>query len=228
VRGERLYRTGDLGCYRPDGSIQIHGRADFQLKVNGYRIEAGEVETRLVSLDAVRQAVVVSQEGTHGDRLTAHLVPAGATRPADDELHQALRTHLPDYMIPAKIVWHESLPLTKNGKVDRVTLMAGPTIVDKPEPRGEHSVATSENVATSEVERTLAELWESVLLIRPVDLEARLYDLGGDSIAAARIIVGARKLFGVSLPFHELREVDTVRAMAARISAMRAQNLQAG
>ncbi len=126
TRGERLYRTGDLGRYLPDGSIDITGRSDFQIKVNGYRIEAGEVETRLAAIGAVKQAAVVRQAGARGDRLVAHLVPAGDVRPADDEIRTALREHLPDYMTPSSVVWHDSLPLTRNGKVDRGSLAALP------------------------------------------------------------------------------------------------------
>ena len=84
-RGERLYRTGDIGRYLPNGEIAILGRSDFQIKVNGYRIEAGEVETRLAALAAISQAAVVGQTGAHGARLVAHLVPeraAAGRRPA--------------------------------------------------------------------------------------------------------------------------------------------------
>src|SRR4029077_20791052 len=76
TRGMRLYRTGDLSRYLPDGSIDIAGRSDFQIKINGYRIEAGEIETRLASIGAVKQAAVVRQAGARGDRLVAHLVAA--------------------------------------------------------------------------------------------------------------------------------------------------------
>ncbi|GAB3998679.1 hypothetical protein GCM10029992_25140 [Glycomyces albus] len=123
--GERLYRTGDLGRYRPDGTIDILGRADFQIKVNGYRIEAGEVETRLVALDTVAQAAVVARQGANGAILVAHLVPAEpATRPRLADVRQALGADLPDYMIPAALVWHEALPLNRNRKVDRAALAA--------------------------------------------------------------------------------------------------------
>src|SRR6185503_18070295 len=86
VRGERIFRTGDLGRYLPDGSIAILGRSDFQIKLNGYRIEAGEVETQLVAMPSIAQAVVVRQSGARGDRLVGHLVAAGADRPSEDEI----------------------------------------------------------------------------------------------------------------------------------------------
>ncbi|HET8680766.1 MAG TPA: non-ribosomal peptide synthetase, partial [Micromonosporaceae bacterium] len=213
-RGERLYRTGDIGRYLPDGSIEILGRSDHQVKVNGYRIEAGEVETRLVAVGAVGQAVVVRQEGARGDRLVAHLVGAGEERPPDAALRQELRTHLPEYMVPSVFVWHERLPLTRNGKVDRARLGAAPPgdapAAAAPVPAGR---------AGSELEQALAQLWASVLKVAQVAPDDDFNELGGDSIAAARIITGVRKQFGVTIPMHRLPEVATVRAMAAYLAS---------
>jgi pyochelin synthetase len=212
-RGERLYRTGDLGRYLPDGDIEILGRSDFQIKVNGYRIEAGEVETRLVAIDAVKEAVVVRQPGAHGDRLVAHLVPAGDDRASDEALKGRLREHLPEYMTPSVYVWHESLPLTRNAKVDRAKLTAmAPTAP---------ASGTRSGGPATEVERELAGLWGSILRVAEVDPDGDFYDLGGDSLAAARILTGVRKRFGVSITLDRLHEVQTVRAMAACVEAAR-------
>lgn len=213
VRGERLYRTGDLGRYLPDGDIEILGRSDFQIKVNGYRVEAGEVETRLTAIDAVKEAVVVRQPGAHGDRLAAHLVPAGDERAGDEELKRALREHLPEYMTPSVYVWHESLPLNRNAKVDRAKLAAM-----APAPSG---AGTRSGGPVTEVERELAGLWASILRVAEVDPDGDFYDLGGDSLAAARILTGVRKRFGVSITLDRLYEVQTVRAMAACVEAAR-------
>jgi amino acid adenylation domain-containing protein len=213
-RGERLYRTGDLGRWLPTGEIEILGRSDFQIKVNGYRIEAGEAETRLVALDGVRHAVVARQEGMHGDRLVAHLVPDSGPRRADTDVRDALREHLPEYMVPSTLYWHDSLPLTRNGKVDRARLavMAGPGPA-----QGQAGPAPD-----SELERKVAELWSSVLGLPGVDATSNFYDLGGDSLGAARVLAGVRKRFGVGLTLDQLSQVETVRAMAARIAAAQA------
>jgi pyochelin synthetase len=218
-RAERMYRTGDLGRYLPDGSIEILGRSDFQIKVNGYRIEAGEVETRLVALDAVKQAAVVRQAGVRGDRLVAHLVPAGPDRAADDEIRGRLREHLPEYMTPSVFVWHEALPLTRNGKVDRARLTATEA------PVGGAAAAGAPRAAgpATETEKSLTELWASILHVEEaaIDLDGNFYDLGGDSLAAARILTGVRKRFGVSITLDRLYEVETVRTMAACVEAAR-------
>ncbi|MFJ5259389.1 amino acid adenylation domain-containing protein [Streptomyces sp. NPDC088387] len=221
-RGVRLYRTGDLGRYLPSGELDIVGRADFQLKVNGYRIEAGEVETRLVALPGVRQAVVVRGPGGRGDRLVAHLVPSdpgrqvpdGERRGVADELRAALRDRLPEYMVPSAVVWHDSLPLTGNGKVDRARLADG----DVPEAA---PVVSGDTAPAEGVERELAELWASVLKVPEVDALTPLTDIGADSLAAARILAGVRKRYKVTIPLSELVRVNTVRAMAGRIRGAR-------
>jgi pyochelin synthetase len=209
-RGERLYRTGDLGRYLPDGDIDIQGRSDFQIKVNGYRIEAGEVETRLTAIAQIKQAVVVRQPGTAGDRLVAHLVPAGDARPGEEQIRQALHDHLPGYMIPSAVVWHESLPLTRNGKVDRAALA---TMTPRP--------AAKPAAETEGLQRKLAELWAPVLQVDPGDIgpDTDLYDLGGDSLAAARIFTAVRKQLGVGITLDQLYQVRTVQTMAAFIEA---------
>jgi pyochelin synthetase len=217
-RGERLYRTGDLGHYRPDGSIAIAGRSDFQVKINGYRIEAGEVESRLTAIPMVKQAVVAAQAAAHGDRLVAHLVAAGDVRPAEEEIRRALRAHLPDYMMPSAIVWHESLPLTANGKVDRRKLTALA-------PTGPAAAGPAKGAArtgeTTELEHGIIGLWAGVLRVpaESIGPGSNFYDLGGDSLAAARVFTGVRKQFGVSITLDRLHDVRTVETMAACVEA---------
>ncbi|MFE7130840.1 amino acid adenylation domain-containing protein [Streptomyces sp. NPDC057638] len=230
-RGVRLYRTGDLGRYLPSGEIDILGRSDTQLKVNGHRIEAGEVETHLLALDGVRQAAVVRHPGDRGDLLTAHVVPDRPDRTGADTrrregterettgqweegrqrgeaLLTALRDRLPAYLVPAAVVWHERLPLTGNGKVDRARLARGNAPV---------AVASGDTTPAEGVERELAGLWATVLKVPEVDALTPLTEMGADSLAAARILAGVRKRFKVTIPLSELIRVNTVRAMARRI-----------
>ena len=208
VRGERVYRTGDLGRWLPTGEIEILGRSDFQIKVNGYRIEAGEVETRLVALPEVRRAVVAREPGAHGDRLVAHLVAAGGERPTAAELGDRLRDVLPHYMVPSGVHWHDEFPLTRNGKVDRAALQAH-----------EAAVPSTEVAPDTDLERAVAEVWAAVLKSGAPPATTTLFDLGGDSLVAARILASVRKRFGIGFTLDRLPEVDTVRTMAAKIAA---------
>ncbi|HEU5470232.1 MAG TPA: amino acid adenylation domain-containing protein [Actinophytocola sp.] len=212
-RGERLYRTGDIGRYLPDGEIEILGRADHQLKVNGYRVEAGEIEAQLARLAAVRQAVVVRQERAGGDRLVAHLVPDNGERPADGRLRELLGAVLPAYLVPATFVWHARLPLTRNGKVDRGALAAR-AAPDRP-------AAAPVGGPVSETAHRVARLWAAVLRTDRVDPDENFFELGGNSIDAARIVTRVRKEFGVSIPLQRLTELVTARAMAGYVDAER-------
>ncbi len=160
------------------------------------------------------------QAAARGDRLVAHLVPAGDARPTENEIRQALREHLPDYMTPSTVVWHESLPLTKNGKVDRgkLTALTPRTGAEAPDALAAPVAHTGE---TTDLEWGLIELWASVLRIPPTSIDpgSNFFDLGGDSLAAARIFTGVRKRFGVGITLDELYDVQTVQSMARCIAA---------
>lgn len=216
-----LYRTGDLGRYLPDGSIEILGRSDFQIKINGYRIEAGEIEAHLIALPAVRQAVVVRGGGTFGDRLVAHLTAAGPVQPALGELREQLAADLPDYMIPTALVWHEALPLTGNGKVDRGQLVETHPVTDltvRP-PLEVQSEERQSVLPADSIEAELALLWSRILKVPTVGLDADMYDIGGNSLVAARILAEVRKHFAVTIPLEQMYEVRTVRLLARRVRA---------
>ena len=123
--GTRVYKTGDLCRYRPDGTLQVCGRRDDQIKLRGYRIEPNEIVAALNQHSAVRDSVVVAREDAYGTKsLVAHVVPRQAHSIDADVLRNHLRQKLPDYMVPSKFVLEESLPLLPNGKLDRGALPA--------------------------------------------------------------------------------------------------------
>lgn len=227
--GERIYRTGDLGHYLPDGNVMILGRKDFQIKINGYRIEAGEVETRLAQLPGVQQAAVVRQDSAIGARLVAHLAGAAQRRPTEADIRAALRRTLPEYMVPSVYCWHERLPLTRNGKVDRAALTSAAPVGGPPDP-GDRAADSGVGVgsgsgvgpdgvrAAQPLEADLAELWSTVLRTEVTDVTQSFFDLGGDSLAAARVLAAVRKRFGTAIPLDQFYLVDTVRTLAAQIT----------
>ncbi|MCY7364778.1 MAG: amino acid adenylation domain-containing protein [Frankiaceae bacterium] len=204
---ERIYRTGDLGHHRPDGEVVILGRKDFQIKINGYRIEAGEVESRLAAIDGVRQAVVVRQDSAVGARLVGHVACDPGTAFDEAAVQARLREALPAYMVPSAFVVHAELPLTRNGKVDRGELVAAtaPALVAAAAPDGP-------------LEQELAQLWGAVLGVDVLDVTAGFFDLGGDSLAAARVLGSVRKQYGTAIVLDEFYLVATVRELAARIT----------
>jgi amino acid adenylation domain-containing protein len=204
---ERIYRTGDLGRYLPGGSVAILGRTDFQIKINGNRIEAGEVETRLAEITGVKQAAVVRQDGAFGSRLIAHLAGEAELRPPEAEIRALLRQNLPVYMIPAVYYWHDNLPLTRNGKDLELTERVAPVGADVG-PAGP-------------LEQAVLDIWSAVLRTAVTNVTSSFYDLGGDSLAAARVLTRVRQELGAAIALDQFYLVDTARAMAAQIEAAR-------
>jgi len=209
----RLYRTGDLARYLTDGNIEFLGRADRQVKVRGYRVELDEVEAVLSALADVRQAVVMLNHDQAGNaRLVAYLVSSSA----QDQLRAALQQKLPDYMIPSTFVFLKALPLTANGKVDRVAL----TALD------DASVGLQINFVAPrfQIEKELAGMWEALLKVKAVGVHDNFFDLGGHSLLATQLVSRMRKEFQMEIPLRTLFETPTVAALAERIEQASALN----
>ncbi len=178
--GGTLYKTGDLARYLPDGTIEYLGRSDFQVKVRGFRVELGEIESALERMDGVRGAVVVARERAGDTELVAYVAhPDGAGFPVDG-LRTRLSEELPDYMVPATIIPLERFPLNANGKVDRKAL---------PEPiRVRPALDTVYAPARTALERVLVERWRALLDLDRVGIHDRFFELGGTSLQAARFV----------------------------------------
>jgi aspartate racemase len=202
----RLYRTGDRVRRLANGDIEFLGRLDGQVKLRGFRIEPGEIESVLNSHAAVRESVVLLREDTpEQKRLAAYLVAAGAA-PPHSELRAFMRQRLPDYMIPATFVALEALPLTPNGKIDRDALPApGAT---RPDPGGEPLAPRDE------LEKRLVGIWEQVLGVPVVGVNDDFFELGGHSLLAVNLFVQIEKVFGRQLPLATLFRAPTVGQLA--------------
>ncbi|MEE4571141.1 amino acid adenylation domain-containing protein, partial [Paenibacillus polymyxa] len=151
--GERCYRTGDMVRLNADGSLEYKGRIDAQVKIRGYRIELGEVETQLLKLEAVREAVVIAREDEQGQKQLCAYVVADEEVVAS-ELRSALSQKLPGYMIPSYVIQLEQMPLTPNGKIDRKAL---------PAPEGSLQSGADYVAPRTWVEVKLAQIWQDVL-----------------------------------------------------------------
>ncbi len=217
AEGDRLYRTGDLGRYLPDGQVAFAGRIDQQVKVRGFRVELGEIEAFLKSHEAVSDAVVMLREDGGEPYLAAYLVAAAAPPPEAAELRSWMRSRLPDYMIPAAVVWLAVIPLTPNRKVDQRALPVPPRPTA---PQG----ASAESPAEELVAQALAQ----VLRVDRVGREESFFDLGGHSLLAAQAASRLRATFGVELPLRALFETPTVAELARRITALRSGAAPAG
>jgi amino acid adenylation domain-containing protein len=208
----RIYRTGDLGRLRPDGTLEFIGRRDDQIKVRGFRIEPGEVESVLEAHPEVRRSVVVAREGGAGERyLVAYVVPARAPAPPAGTLQAFVRERLPAYMVPSVVVTLDALPLTPSGKVDRRALPA-PGLVGRPG----GGAGTPPRTPT---ERAVAAIWSEVLGIESIGVDDSFFELGGHSLLATRVLARVRDRLQAELPLRALFESPTVAALATLVDA---------
>ncbi|MBA4856424.1 amino acid adenylation domain-containing protein [Nocardia farcinica] len=211
--GARMYRTGDLARWRPDtapeepGVLEYLGRTDFQVKIRGQRIELGEIEAALLADERVARAVCVARRGRTGDELVGYAVAApGATVDTADVL-AGLRRRLPGYMVPAVLMVLDELPLNANGKIDRKALPAPQLPV----------AATGGLRPRTEVEHAVAAIFAEVLALDEIGIEDGFFDLGGNSLIAARAVGRINTDLGAALTIRDLFEAPTVSALAERV-----------
>ncbi|WP_406630551.1 amino acid adenylation domain-containing protein [Amycolatopsis sp. WGS_07] len=204
--GDRMYRTGDLVRWRPDGQLVFLGRADHQVKLRGFRIEPGEIESALARHPDVRAAVVLVREDRPGDRrLVGYVVPVDGADPDPAALREYLAAELPAHMVPSAVLTLDRLPLGPSGKLDRAALPA-------PGPR---NVAAARQPAT-EAETVLLQVVRE-LLGPDVTVDDGFLDAGGDSIASLRLVARARRE-GLHLTARDVFEGGTIAGIAARCS----------
>jgi amino acid adenylation domain-containing protein len=205
--GQRLYRTGDRVRFVPSGHVEFHGRVDDQIKIRGYRVEQGEIEAVLAACPSVRQAVVLAKVGPTGAmRLIAYLVLKHRDATLE-EIRRFAEGYLPDYMVPSAFITLPSLPLNRNGKVDRQALPA-PDIT---------AVQESAVAPCTAVERTLAEIWSDLLGVDGIGVRDNFFDRGGHSLSAMQLVSRIRRHFDVELPLLSIFEAPTIEGIAAKI-----------
>jgi len=210
-RGARLYKTGDLGRYRADGRIEFLGRIDSQVKIRGFRIELGEIEYAVAQHPAIKQAVVVAKEDAAGEkRLVAYVVFESGPPPVRiEELQRFLRERLPDHMIPSVFERLGSLPLTPAGKLNRAAL---------PEPNP-NKVGLAEDYLAPRfpVEETLERIWRGLLGVERVGIRSNFFDLGGDSLAAMRMMSRVRSTLNVKISLRNFFDAPTIESLSKAI-----------
>ncbi|GAB5405600.1 MAG: hypothetical protein Aurels2KO_38310 [Aureliella sp.] len=211
----RIYWTGDLARYRSDGTIEFLGRSDHQVKIRGYRIELGEIESALSLLDGIREAVVVYREPTPGDQRLVAFVVVDSTdegqAPVLADIRNQLRASLPEYMLPNDLVTLDALPLTPNGKVDRKRL---PEVTTTPEPIRSEFVAPE-----SDLERTIAGVWQETLCVESVGLKDNFFDLGGHSLLIVQVHQKLKQQIETPLSLTDLYRFPTIRTLTDHLSS---------
>jgi amino acid adenylation domain-containing protein len=210
--GSRMYRTGDLGRRAHDGTIEFHGRTDDQIKIRGHRVELREIEAVLREQAGIHDAAVMLRENPACDEiLVAYVVPQESSfNEAAARAH--VQARLPDYMLPATYVTVLSLPVTVNGKLDRMAL---------PTPDWERPDLLLPYVGpTTAIQETLCEIWSRVLGVEPIGIEDDFFELGGHSLLATEVISQVRQFFGVDIELRVLFESSTVLAFGQKVESL--------
>ncbi|BCL83213.1 non-ribosomal peptide synthetase [Ktedonobacteria bacterium brp13] len=215
--GERLYRTGDLVYYGADGKLNFVGRSDGQVKLRGYRIEVGEIETVLRQHPLIWDcAVMLQEEGPGAPRLIGYIVARTSAGLVSQDLHEALREKIPEYMIPSSFVMLESLPLTANGKLDRRQLPL-PELSQESDP-------VEQGEPHSPTEEMLVQMWKELLQVPAIGVNDNFFALGGHSLLATRVMARLQAMFQIVLPVQMLFEAPTVAGLAQRIEQVLRKN----
>ncbi|MEM7331934.1 MAG: amino acid adenylation domain-containing protein [Chloroflexota bacterium] len=207
-----VYYTGDLGRYRLDGSLEILGRVDHQIKIRGVRIEPGEIVNVIESHPDVKQTAVLPKLNADNQKyLAAYLVPTLGKTVDINKLRQWLRQRLADAMVPSVFMMMDALPITPNGKLDRKAL---------PEPEKQIIERKRPFVApTTDIQKRLAAIWESVLNVSPIGIDDDYFDLGGHSLMAVQLFAEIEAELGANLPLATLFQNSTIAHIASLIEA---------
>ncbi len=208
--GARLYRTGDWARLNADGQIECVGRRDQQVKLRGFRVELGEIEAALAGHPAIRECAVIARDDTNGEkRLIAYFVAEGAA-PSVSELRAFMSGQLPDYVVPSAFVNLDALPLSANGKVDRLAL---------PDPDNARPALAADYVAPGNaIQLRLSEIWSEVLRVQRIGINDNFFELGGHSLLATQVVSRVRNEFNIQMPLRVLFEHPTVAEMAESVA----------
>jgi len=209
--GERLYRTGDLGRLLDTDEIEFLGREDFQVKVQGYRVELGEVEAALLQHPDVRAAVVLGSGERQGPKRLVGIVAPRGEAVSLLELEQFLRARLPQYMVPTSFQQVLELPLTTNGKVDRQALELAGT---PSEPGAGKALYVAPR---TEVEQIVADVFSILLPADRAGVHDNFFELGGDSLLAMRAVVHLRSALSIELPIQVIFDAPTLGDVASLV-----------
>ena len=210
IRGKRYYRTGDLARVTQHGLIDHLGRIDAQVKLNGHRIELGEIESALASQTGVRQAAVTFREDVPGQPRLVGYVLTKDDQPFNwPTVRESLKARLPEYMVPAIVVAVDRFNYTPSGKLDRKAF---------PAPQFDRQVLSSEFVPPrTEIERTIVQLWQSILQVEPIGIEDNFFELGGNSLRAATFLQQLRSQCGLQLSRPKFFDAPTIRGVLQNV-----------
>jgi natural product biosynthesis luciferase-like monooxygenase protein/amino acid adenylation domain-containing protein len=208
--GSRLYKTGDIGRYRPDGQIEFIGRNDQQIKVRGCRIELGDIESALLRHPAIKEAAVIAKADGGENELLAFIVAREAAGVDAKPLRNFLKHQVPEYMVPAAFAFLDELPITENGKLNRRALASI---------KCESGTEREMTPPRTPLERELVSIWCEVLGLQHIGIHDDFFELGGNSLAAVRIVSRLATSCRRELSLHDLFDSPTIAGVAEKVKA---------
>ncbi len=215
--GERIYRTGDMARFLPDWNLEFTGRADHQVKLRGYRIDLGDIETSLRQHSLVREAVVLNKGyGPSDQRLIAYLAPKDKTttrEKLEEELRPFLKDKLPEYMVPSEFIRVEEMPLNPNGKIDRSALLEIDT--------GGAGVKLGAEEPRNLVEKEVASIIAQTLKLERVGIYDNFFNVGGNSFLLTEVLIPICINLQTSLSIADFLAGPTVAQIAKRIEELK-------
>ncbi|MEH2147514.1 amino acid adenylation domain-containing protein [Nostoc sp.] len=203
---ERIYKTGDLARWNYDGNLEYLYRIDAQVKLRGFRVELGEIESLLLQHSLVKEAVVILDETDNNLRLLAYLTATEKSINLGGQLKNYLKIRLPNYMVPSQIIVLDQLPLTPNGKLDRRALPAPDT-----------ATSTDFEMPVTPTEELLANLWQTLLKAQSVGRQDNFFELGGHSLLATQLVARIRDTFKVEMSVRKVFEQSVLSELATEI-----------
>ncbi|MDX6559807.1 MAG: hypothetical protein QOF72_2856, partial [Blastocatellia bacterium] len=203
-----FYRSGDLARVTRDGNFEYLGRLDDQIKIRGFRVELGEIETVLKQHEAISDCAVIAKDEESGQkRVIAFVIPNQSQTIGEANLASFLRTKLPEYMIPNDFIYLSEMPLTSNGKVDYQALPALRQVLEVDQDREVTPPKTPTEMA-------LAKLWSETLNLDEVGIDQKFFDLGGDSLQAVGLVLSVEQKLNKRLPV-AMVGTGSIRTLAA-------------
>ncbi|UUO17102.1 non-ribosomal peptide synthetase [Dolichospermum heterosporum] len=210
IKNPKLYKTGDLARYLPDGNIEFIGRIDDVVKIRGFRVALGEIESLLIQHpDVICQVVILREDQPGHKQLVAYVVTDNPSL-TQNELQSFLKQKLPNYMIPTAFVMMEGLPVTTNGKVDRRAL---------PAPSQEINLSNFV-LPNTPTQKLIADIWRSVLVTTQLGIHNNFFDIGGNSLRAMQVMSLLTETLQIDLPLRYLFENPTVAELAAGFDSL--------
>ncbi|MTJ47693.1 non-ribosomal peptide synthetase/type I polyketide synthase [Dolichospermum sp. UHCC 0259] len=213
----RLYKAGDLARHLPDGTIKFIGRADYQVKIRGQRVELGEIESIIALYPGVKQTIVMGRDVSGDQRLVAYIVPKLVSHQETSQtisikqLRNYLKEKLPEYMIPSTFLILPAFPLTPTGKIDRRALPAPENF--------QQELAEIFVAPRNELELQLATIWEQVLGVSSVSINDNFFELGGHSLLAIQVISRITQTLKVNLSLRQLFATPTIESLSTWIES---------